>query len=384
MTYESLGDIPMSELSHHGIKGMKWGVRRTPEQLGRNRAVRKDKAGEGKTASKRKIKKLDKKYDKQFAGTKGWVKVQNNLADRVNKGLDSMNAKPEYKGKNFYAPENKKLYDKYLGEYESLLKKSYADAMRDFGTNASGTKQIQIRAVGKGENMTWEASLKELKHADWGDLEGGYLKITPRFDNRGRVISQSMSIEVDQGSAAHSSMIEYENELSHYGVKGMKWGVRRTREQLGRARTNRMAKKDATESAKAKMFYGEGAGTRRKLIKAKVESRSEARAGYREAFDAALKNQDMAKRASQAKGARRRADISKGARKTARGIGHVLRGNSQYANITAVAAAAAGTIWYQNGGREAINRLGHEAMSTIQSEIAFRRANEYLKNQGLG
>lgn len=174
------------------------------------------------------------------------------------------------------------------------------------------------------------------------------------------------------------------NELSHYGVKGMKWGVRRTREQLARSRTNRMAKKDANESAKAKMFYGEGAGTRRKLIKAKVESRSQKRAGYREAFDAALKSQDMAKRASQAKGARKRADISKGARKTARGIGHVLRGNSQYANLASVVAVGAGAVWYQNGGKEAIDRLGQEAMSTIKAEIAYRRANEYLKNQGFG
>ena len=29
-----VGDIFMSELYHHGILGMKWGVRRTPEQLG--------------------------------------------------------------------------------------------------------------------------------------------------------------------------------------------------------------------------------------------------------------------------------------------------------------------------------------------------------------
>lgn len=33
-------DISENELYHHGIKGMKWGVRRTPEQLGHKKRVR--------------------------------------------------------------------------------------------------------------------------------------------------------------------------------------------------------------------------------------------------------------------------------------------------------------------------------------------------------
>ena len=66
--------------------------------------------------------------------------------------------------------------------------------------------------------------------------------------------------------------------LEHYGVKGMKWGVRRE------------AKRDANKFAKAKMYYGEGAGTQRKLIKATVESKRKKDSQYGEAFDYYMDN----------------------------------------------------------------------------------------------
>jgi hypothetical protein len=62
--------------------------------------------------------------------------------------------------------------------------------------------------------------------------------------------------------------------LAHYGIKGMKWGQKKASIPGVSAKTSREARKDATEFAKAKMFYGEGAGTRRKLIKAKVEAKA--------------------------------------------------------------------------------------------------------------
>lgn len=44
----------MTELYHHGIKGMKWGIRRTPEQLGHPRSTRrKSKSKDYKRASVR-------------------------------------------------------------------------------------------------------------------------------------------------------------------------------------------------------------------------------------------------------------------------------------------------------------------------------------------
>ena len=84
----------------------------------------------------------------------------------------------------------------------------------------------------------------------------------------------------------------------------MKWGVRRDNPSGVSRKTNREARKDAQEFARAKMFYGEGAGTRRKLIKAKVEGKSKKDPNYKKAFDQHLSNQDMSKHAEKARGER--------------------------------------------------------------------------------
>ena len=55
---------------------------------------------------------------------------------------------------------------------------------------------------------------------------------------------------------------ENDSDIYHYGVKGMKRGVRRE------------AKRDARESVRAAMLYGEGAGNRRKLINKSVEAKN--------------------------------------------------------------------------------------------------------------
>lgn len=60
------------------------------------------------------------------------------------------------------------------------------------------------------------------------------------------------------------------------------------------------------------MYYGEGAGNRRKLIKAKVKQRS-TDAAYKKAFDNHVANTDWEKRAQQARGKRRRQDAKSGA-----------------------------------------------------------------------
>ena len=131
--------------------------------------------------------------------------------------------------------------------------------------------------------------------------------------------------------------IEYDNYLAHYGVKGMKWGVQKEKTPSGVSRrTNREAKKDAKEYARAKMFYGEGAGTRRKLINNSVKAKSSKDPSYKKAFEEHLKNQDMSKHAEKARAERRSKDARKSVAKTARGVKNLALKTG--ANVTLASA----------------------------------------------
>jgi hypothetical protein len=117
--------------------------------------------------------------------------------------------------------------------------------------------------------------------------------------------------------------------IAHFGIKGMKWGVRRyqksngsltsagkTRYTHAQKKTIHQAKKDAAEYARAMLPYGgEGAGTRYKLIKSTVKQRSKDSL-YKQTFDNELAWiwwtgsdwQDWSKEVSKAKGERKRKD----------------------------------------------------------------------------
>lgn len=73
----------------------------------------------------------------------------------------------------------------------------------------------------------------------------------------------------------------------------------------------KQAAKDAHEYAAAYMAYGEGAGTRRKLIEGTVGYKAEFVPGYREAFEAEHAAQNMEKHAKSAKNSNRVKTVNK-------------------------------------------------------------------------
>lgn len=135
--------------------------------------------------------------------------------------------------------------------------------------------------------------------------------------------------------------------LQHHGIKGMKWGVRRSPEELGHRIVNghrdrhekREARKDAKEFARAKMYYGEGAGNRRKLIKATVAEKSKSKV-YADEFERSLSTQNMANHAAKAKRERAINDAKNTAGKWGRGIVNIATGNASRAAASVVATYA--------------------------------------------
>ena len=203
-------------LAHFGVKGMKWGVR-------------KDRGHEGERVKTKKLKKLDKKYEREFSGVNGFIKVNNTFASHINPMIDVLNAKPEYAGKDI--SNDKELHTKYWNEVEGLVTKAAEQTTASFGTNASGTKQMKVTRDGFGENANWQAQIVDVKveHAatriplDEDGLDGLSFTITPVVNKLGQLVSFKFS----QNGIKHEDSIEA--IIAHYGVKGMKWGVRKDR-----------------------------------------------------------------------------------------------------------------------------------------------------------
>lgn len=158
------------------------------------------------------------------------------------------------------------------------------------------------------------------------------------------------------------------DELIHYGVKGMKWGVRR------------QAKRDA----QARAHYGEGAGNRRKLINQTVESRRKTREGYSEAFDSYAPQQNQAKHVQKAKAQRHRVDARNSVVKTARGIKNILVGNARYTTTAALTLVSLGLVMHEIGADKVLLDWGKDLYQAAKTRTRAAQIKKQFQDAGWG
>lgn len=156
-------------------------------------------------------------------------------------------------------------------KYEAKLKAKYGD--HDIATIEAFIKKRKAQAKAArdwrlGNQRNRQLTATERREKYYNELDTGQLGKTYATD---ATLAEAARRYYKKG---HNKRMGH-SELMHYGVKGMKWGVRRR------------ARRDAKEFTQAKMYYGEGAGNRRKLIKATVKARSKD-PFYKSEFDKAV------------------------------------------------------------------------------------------------
>ena len=176
------------------------------------------------------------------------------------------------------------------------------------------------------------------------------------------------------------------NYFYHSGIKGQKWGARRFQNEDGTLteegkqrygyydkadgtkdikRLDKDARKDASEYARAKAYYGEGAGTRRKQIKNLISERMKD-ADYKEAFEKYLSEQNMTEHQKAANRERKAQDVKNATVRTARGVKNFLLGNAVPMTLTAISIGAA--LKYTGVGAK-IAQYGRQTFSSAMNWV---------------
>lgn len=250
---ESLG------LEHHGVKGMRWGVRKSDTVAGLTPGSAAKGVGKGAKTAVKGVGKgvggvVKLGLDVQFENKAADGRARNEVIGAASKAYkkkggdrDTINNKPEYQAAKKLKNRLRHPRDPLTKAYRKEQKEAYIKQLETTAnskTNASGTRQYTIRergielpAQGSTKLPTskyfWDISTRKVEHAEVKDTDP-FTRLEVVMDEDGFItdlkpvpIEDSIAQSVDLGAhfLADLGLLD-EDELEHYGVKGMRWGVR--------------------------------------------------------------------------------------------------------------------------------------------------------------
>jgi hypothetical protein len=197
-------------LTHHGIKGQRWGVRRENPSGGSSKPTRTEK----------KIAKLDAGWEKSI-GRANQAKLDprfhNELVGRINRAVDDLNSSDKYRDVDL-STYHGALKDQYEKDAQAAIVRAMEDATRSFyGHNLSGTKRAVYNSKTDQIDIV-DVPKPPVSHAD---TQTSIPDFTIQLHRNSIGLIDSISIV----SVMQQSALEFTTEfLSHFGRKGMKWG----------------------------------------------------------------------------------------------------------------------------------------------------------------
>lgn len=230
----------MSDFYHHGILGQKWGVRRTPEQLG-HRIKYKDKTSvktkSGKTISLTKI--PDSKFIKFLE--RHVKSVAEEISKTANFQIKSSDGK-KIGDLTLYKEAEDSINIVWLGINQKERGKGYATAVMKTAIDIAkdtGCSKVTLEVPGNSpdaRHVYEKLGFKEVSSPDidpddiWGGLTNMELRLKPKSikhsDESLIQVSDELKASFLEKLVSEIDRLDMIKQGEH-GVPGMKWGVRR-------------------------------------------------------------------------------------------------------------------------------------------------------------